>query len=76
MSENIISDKSYNFAVRIVGVYKFLTEQHKEYIMSKQLMRRGTSIGANVHEAIRAISKADFRNKMNIALKEASETEY
>ena len=73
---NIIVDKSKKFAVRIVNLYKYLIENKKEYVLSKQLLRSGTSIGANVHEAIRGISKPDFRNKMNIALKEASESEY
>ena len=73
---NIIVDKTKRFAVRIVNLYKYLCEEKKEYVLSKQLLRCGTSIGANVHEAIRAISKPDFKNKMSIALKEASETEY
>ena len=76
MSNNLIVDKSKRFAVRIVNLYKYLTEEHKEYVMSKQLLRCGTSIGANVHEAIRGQTRSDFRAKMNIALKEASETEY
>ena len=76
MSENIIVEKSRKFAVRIVRLYKYLTAEHKEYVLSKQILRCGTSIGANVHEAIRGQSKADFRTKMSIALKEASETEY
>ena len=73
---NIIVEKSKRFAVRIVNLYKYLINDKKEFILSKQLIRSGTSIGANVHEAIRGISKADFKSKMNIALKEASETEY
>ena len=73
---NFIADKTKKFAVRIVNLYKYLIEEKKEYVLSKQLLRCGTSIGANVHEAIRGISKADFKNKMCIALKEASETEY
>lgn len=75
-NENIISNKSKNFAVRIVKLYQFLTDSKNEYILSKQLLRSGTSIGANVKEAIRGQSKADFRSKICIALKEASETEY
>lgn len=74
--ENVIVDKSKAFAVRIVNLYKYLNENKKEYILSKQLLRSGTSIGANVKEAIRGQSKQDFIAKMNISLKEASETEY
>ena len=74
--DNIIVEKSKNFAVRIVKLYKYLCDEKHEYVLSKQILRSGTSIGANVHEALRAISKADFRNKMSIALKEESETEY
>ncbi len=73
---NLILEKSKAFAVRSVNLYKYLTEQKHEAVLSKQLVRSGTSIGANVKEAIRGQSKADFRSKMNIALKEASETEY
>lgn len=76
MAQNLILDKSKSFAIRIVRLYKYLVEEKREYVMSKQIMRCGTSIGANVHEAIRGQSKQDFRAKMNIALKEASETEY
>lgn len=65
-----------NFAVRIVNLYKFLKDNRSEHILSKQVLRSGTSIGANVKEAVRAQSKADFNTKMHIALKEASETEY
>lgn len=73
---NIIVDKSKTFAVRIIKLYKYLCENKKEYVLSKQLLRSGTSIGANIKEAIRGQSKADFIAKMSIALKEASETEY
>lgn len=73
---NIIVDKSFSFAVSIVNVYKHLTQLQKEYVMSKQLLRCGTSIGANIAEAQRGQSKADFRAKMSIALKEANETDY
>ena len=76
MKENIIVDKSLDFAVRIVNLRKYLTKEHNEYVMSKQLLRCGTSIGANVAEAQRGQSKADFIAKMTIALKEANETEY
>ena len=74
--ENIIEIKSFNFAVRIVNLYKYLTDKKKEYVLSKQLIRSGTSIGANVSEAEQAQSKPDFVSKMNIALKETSETKY
>ena len=74
-SENPIVDLSYNFGVRIVKFYKYLTSK-QVYVLSKQILRCGTSIGANVHESIHAQSKADFINKMNIALKEADETDY
>ncbi|MGN1456390.1 MAG: four helix bundle protein [Acutalibacteraceae bacterium] len=73
---NIIETKSFNFAVRIVKLYKFLCEQKKEFTLSKQLLRSGTSIGANITEAQQAQSKADFISKINIALKETSETKY
>ena len=76
MGENISVEKSLDFAVRIVNVCKYLMRDKKEYIMSKQLMRSGTSIGANVAEAQRGQSKADFIAKMSIALKEANETHY
>lgn len=75
-NENIIVDKSKAFALRIIKLYKFLCEEKHEYILSKQVLRSGTSIGANLKEGIRGQSKADFYAKLNIALKEASETEY
>ena len=74
-SENPIVDLSYNFGVRIVKIYKYLSSK-QVYVLSKQILRCGTSIGANVHESIHAQSKADFISKMNIALKEADETDY
>ena len=74
-SDNPIVDLTYNFGVRIVKFYKHLTTK-QVYVLSKQLLRCGTSIGANVHESIHAQSKADFISKMNIALKEANETDY
>ena len=76
MPNSIVYEKSLDFSVRIVNAYKYLTQTKKEYTMSKQLLRSATSIGANVAEAQRGQSKADFAAKMNIALKEASETEY
>lgn len=74
--DNAIVGKSKFFAIRIVRAYKYLTAEKNEYVLSKQLLRSGTSIGANVKEAIRGQSKPDFYSKLNIALKEASETEY
>ena len=76
MSESITENKSFQFAVRIVNLYKYLTKEKNEYVLSKQLLRSGTSIGANVSEGERAQSKADFYAKMSIALKEAYETDY
>ena len=73
---NIIEDKSFDFAVRIVKLNKYLNEQKKEFVLSKQLLRSGTSIGANIAEAQQAQSNADFLSKMNISLKEAAETKY
>ena len=74
--DNIISTKSFDFAVRIVNLYKYLCSDKKEFVLSKQLLRSGTSIGANVKEAINAQSRNDFLSKMNISLKEAGEVEY
>ena len=74
-SDNPIVDLTYQFGVRIVKFYKYLTTK-QVYVLSKQLLRCGTSIGANVHESIHAQSKSDFISKMNIALKEADETDY
>ena len=74
--ENVIKDKSMAFAIRIVRLYKYLSKEQHEYVMSKQVLRSGTSIGANVCEAVYGQSKPDFTAKMSIALKEAAETEY
>lgn len=74
--QNIVADKSYAFAVCIVQLYQQISNEKKEYVLSKQLLRCGTSIGANVKEAEHAQSRADFCHKMNIALKEANETAY
>ena len=74
--EKTIQEKSFQFAVRTVNLCKFLRTEHQEYILSKQLMRSGTSIGANVAEAQQAQSKPDFVHKMSIALKESYETAY
>lgn len=76
MKENIIKDKSFAFAVEIVALYKDLANNKKEYVMSRQLLKSGTSIGANIREAEFAQSKADFINKMSVSLKEANETDY
>ena len=76
MNDNVSAEKSFDFAVRIVNLHKYLTQEQKEYVMSKQLLRCGTSIGANISEAQRGQSMADFAAKMNIALKEANEAEY
>lgn len=74
--ENVIEIKSFDFAVRIINLYKYLTAIKKEQVLSKQLLRSGTSVGANVAEAEQAQSRPDFVSKMNIALKETSETKY
>lgn len=71
-----LSKQSVDFAIKIVNYYKWLVSEKKEYVLSKQILRSGTSIGANIHEADFAVSKADFILKMHTALKEASETEY
>ncbi len=76
MKENIVKQKSFHFALRIVKLYKYLTEQKKEYIIAKQTMRSGTTIGALIREAAQGESKRDFVHKLSIALKEANETAY
>ena len=73
---NPLIEQSIDFSICVVNYYKWLTAQKIEFVMSKQILRSGTSIGANIHEANYAVSKADFIVKMQIALKEASETEY
>lgn len=73
---NVILDKSMKFAVRIVKMYQYLCYEKREYVLSKQLVRSGTSIGANIHEAINGQSRKDFLSKMYVAFKEATETEY
>lgn len=72
----VLAQKSTELALEIIGYYKWLTVNHKEFVMSKQLLRSGTSIGANIREAYYAVSRPDFVNKMQIALKEAAESEY
>ena len=76
MKENVIKGKSKAFALRIIKLYRYLCDEKHEYVLSKQILRSGTSIGANVREAQRGQSKPDFYSKMNIALKEADETAY
>jgi four helix bundle protein len=73
---NIVKEKSYQFSIKIVEMYISLSKEKKEYVLSKQLLRSGTSIGANIEEAIAASSPKDFINKLTIANKEASETSY
>ena len=74
--ENAILDKSKSFAIRIINLYRYLQEEKHEHVMSKQLLRSGTSIGANCREASRAQSRPDFISKLQIALKEADESAY
>ncbi len=76
MSENIVYIKSKSFAIRIVNLYRYLREDKKEYVMSKQLLRCGTSIGANIAESCCAISEKDFLSKLYVAFKECAETQY
>ncbi len=74
--DNIIKEKSYNFALRIIKLYKYLIENKKEFVLSKQLLRCGTSIGANVEESIGGSTKKEFVSKLFIAYKEAREAHY
>ncbi|WP_027624871.1 four helix bundle protein [Clostridium lundense] len=76
MKKSLVYNKAFKFAIRIVNLYKNLCKEKNEYTISKQVLRSGTSIGANIKEAVQASSKRDFLMKMNIALKEASETDY
>lgn len=76
MRENVVVTKSFTFAIQTINCYKKLCSEQKEYVLSKQLLRAGTSIGANIREGVQAQSKKDFVSKMSIALKEAYETEY
>lgn len=76
MENNVLLEKSLAFAARIVKVYRYLSEQQHETVLSQQLLRSGTSIGANANEAVYAVSKADFISKLHISLKETAETEY
>jgi len=74
--DNPVREKSFAFAIRVVGLYKYLVNEKKEYVLSKQFLKSGTSIGANVEEGIGGISRKDFRAKLSIAYKEARETKY
>ncbi|MBX2919305.1 MAG: four helix bundle protein [Ferruginibacter sp.] len=74
--DNIIVKKSYSFALGIIGLYKTLVENKKEFVLSKQMLRSGTSIGANINEAVTSESKKDFIHKLSIAVKEVRETGY
>ncbi len=76
MAGSVTFDKSKDFAIRIVKLYKYLSENKREYVMSKQLLRCGTSIGANLSEALYGISRKDFLAKVSISLKECAETKY
>lgn len=76
MKENIIQKKSFAFAVRCINAYKFVSEKKREFILTKQFLRSGTSIGANIEEAIGGQSRADFVSKLSVAYKEARETKY
>lgn len=76
MKENEVFELSKNFAIRVIKMYKFLTAEKKEYVLSKQILRSGTSIGANISEAQAAFSKKDFLAKMYISFKECNETIY
>lgn len=76
MSSNVIVDKSFKFSIRIIKIYKYLVDEKREWVLGKQLLRSGTSIGANVMEGVHGVSKADFKNKLGIEFKEAKETEY
>ena len=76
MKENVIENKSYSFALKIISLYKDLTNSQKEFVLSKQLVRAGTSIGSNVTEAIQGYSRKDFAAKISISLKETAETQY
>jgi len=74
--KSIVYQKAYAFSIRIVQLYKYLSEQKKEYVLSKQILKSGTSIGANIAEANGGISNSDFSSKMSIAYKESLETKY
>jgi four helix bundle protein len=74
--DNVVKDKSFKFAIRVINLYKHIIKEEKEYVISKQILRSGTAIGANIEEALGGVSRKDFANKLAIAYKEARETEY
>src|SRR5262245_8979278 len=74
--ENVLKEKSFAFSLRVITLHRYLNSEHKEYVLAKQVLRSGTSIGANVVEANHAQSRADFTHKLSISLKEAHETQY
>ena len=76
MGNNLLKDKSYRFALRIIKLYRFLSVNKNEYVLSKQLLRSGTSIGANIEESIGGQTEKDFYTKLSIAYKESRETDY
>ncbi len=76
MKDSVVSEKAFNFALRIIKLYKYLNKEKKEFVISKQILRSGTSIGANIEEGRYAQSKKDFISKMSISLKESAETLY
>lgn len=76
MKNNVLLEKSFAFAIRVIKAYKYLVEEKKEFVISKQFLRSGTSIGANCEEAVGGQSKADFISKISIAYKESRETKY
>ncbi len=76
MKDNVIQDKSFQFAIKIVKLYKYLCDEKKEFVLSKQLLRSGTLVGANIEEAIGGQSRKDFYAKLTISYKEARETHY
>src|SRR5262245_19711856 len=76
MKDNLLSEKSHGFVLRMIKLHRYMIEEHKEYVLSKQVLRSGTSIGANIKESVYAQSKVDFVHKLSIAQKETSETHY
>lgn len=76
MKENVVQQKSFQFAIRVINLYKYLANEKKEFVLSKQILRSGTSIGANIEESIGGQSERDFLSKISISYKEARETIY
>lgn len=76
LNKSLVKTKSFDFAVRIIRLYQYLVNEKKEFVLSKQILKSGTSVGANITEALQGQSKKDFLMKMNISLKECSETKY